>query len=213
MIPPPASIRAMAFIDGQNLFYAAKDAFGCRFPDYDVSRLAESLCQAQGWSLAQVRFYTGVPDASDDPFWNHFWVHKLAQMGRAGVHVFSRPLRYRNQTVHLPDGTACTVLVGQEKGVDVRLALDLVRMASEGSFDVALILSQDQDLSEAVEDIKMLARQQQRWLRLACAFPWSPASRNRRGIDRTDWIRIERPLYEACVDTRDYRPKRAEPGR
>jgi len=208
MPSPPSNPRAVVFVDGQNLFYAAKDAFGYRFPNYDVAALANRLSADQGWTLNQVRFYTGVPDATDDAFWNHFWNHKLAHMGRAGVHVFSRPLRYRNQTVKLPDGSATTVLVGQEKGVDIRLALDLVRLASDRQYDVGLILSQDQDLTEAVEDVKLVARQQDRWIRLACAFPASPTSRNRRGIDKTDWIKIERKLCDACIDTRDYRPKK-----
>ena len=34
--------------------------------------------------------------------------------------------------------------------MDVRLAVDVVRMAREKLYDVALIFSQDQDLSEAV---------------------------------------------------------------
>jgi len=196
MSTPPAKPRAIVFVDGQNLFYAAKDSFGSQFPDYDVALLAGRLCHGQGWELTPSRFYTGVPDSADDPHWNHFWHHKLAQMGRVGVHVFSRPLRYRNQTVRLPDGSAHSFLVGQEKGVDVRLALDLVRLASDRHYDVGLILSQDQDLTEAVEDV-----------RLASAFPSSPASRNRRGIDKTDWIRIDRNLYNECKDARDYRPK------
>ena len=41
-------------------------------------------------------------------------------MGREGIHVVSRPLRYRNQTVRLPDDTEHTVLVAEEKGIDVR---------------------------------------------------------------------------------------------
>lgn len=204
----PAHPNAIEFVDGQNLFYGVKEAFGCLFPNYDVLALASRLCADQGWSLVQIRFYTGVPHAADDPFWNHFWVHKLAQMGRAGVHVFSRTLRYRNQTVTLPDGKMHTFLVGQEKGVDIRIALDHVRLASERSYDIALILSQDQDLTEAVEDVKLVARDQHRTVRVACAFPYSPTTRNRRGIDRTDWVRIERKLYDACVDERDYRPKK-----
>ena len=54
---------------------------------------------------------------------------------------------------------------------------------------------------------KAIAREQKRWIRLACAFPCSPTTQNRRGIDRTDWIRIDRRTYDACIDRRDYRPK------
>ena len=51
----------------------------------------------------------------------------MAVMGTRGIRTFSRPLRYRNQTVTLPDGTPTVTLVGQEKGADVRIALDIVR--------------------------------------------------------------------------------------
>jgi hypothetical protein len=42
---------------------------------------------------------------------------------------------------------------------------------------------------------------------MASAFPFSPASPNRRGINGTDWIKIDRATYDACLDSRDYRPK------
>jgi len=36
----PANPRAIAFVDGQNLFNAAKEAFGYTYPNYDVLKLA-----------------------------------------------------------------------------------------------------------------------------------------------------------------------------
>jgi uncharacterized LabA/DUF88 family protein len=204
----PGVKRAVAFVDGQNLFYAAKKAFGYRFPDYNPKALAERISASRGWTLSQTFFYTGIPDPIDNPFWNHFWTAKLAVMGTRGIRTFSRSLRYRNQTVHLPGGGTTTILVGEEKGVDVRLALDVVRMARENQFDVALIFSQDQDLSEAADEVKAISVQQGRWIKVACAFPLSPTSENRRGINRTEWITIDRATYDACLDPNDYRPKK-----
>jgi hypothetical protein len=126
-------------------------------------------------------------------------------MSRRGIHTFSRPLRYRNETLTLPDGTQHSVLVGQEKGVDVRLALDVVRGALRADYDVALIFSQDQDLSEVADEIRAVAAQQDRWIKVASAFPMSPTSGNRRGIEKTDWIRIARAEYDQCIDPSDYR--------
>lgn len=206
MPPEPPVKRAVAFIDGQNLFHAVRETFGYTYPNYDVSALAHAICNRQGWQLDKVRFYTGIPDATDDPFWNHFWLHKLAMLGRQGVAVYSRPLRYRNRRVRLLDGTEHTYLAGEEKGIDVRIALDTVRMAHRGEFDVALVFSQDQDLSEVAEEVRTIAREQGRWLKIACAYPISPTSRNRRGINKTDWIPIDRALYDTCLDRRDYRP-------
>jgi uncharacterized LabA/DUF88 family protein len=207
--PEPAQKRATAFIDGQNLFHAAQETFGHRYPSYDIRELALTICRSHGWIFSGARFYTGVPDDQDDPFWHHFWTAKLAQMGREGVVPFSRSLRYRNQTVRLPDGSEHTLLVGQEKGIDIRIALDVVRLAHERAYDVAILFSQDQDLSEVADEVRRISREQNRWIKIASAFPSSPTSRNRRGINKTDWIPIDRPTYDACLDRRDYRPKKS----
>lgn len=203
----PAIKRAVAFIDGQNLFHAAREAFGYTYPNYDVVALAGSVCARAGWELVRVHFYTGVPDARDDAAWNGFWVAKLLTMSRQGVHTYSRPLRYHNRLVKLPDGSQHTYLAGEEKGIDVRIAIDVIRIAHRREYDVALIFSQDQDLSEAATEIRTISREQDRWIKIASAFPVSLLARNTRGIERTDWFPIERATYDACIDRRDYRHK------
>jgi len=203
----PTIKRTRAFIDGQNLFWAARHAFGYRFPNYDPLKLAYAVTQSRGWNLDGVHFYTGIPEISDDEFWNKFWTSRLAVMGSRRIITYSRHLKYRNQNIHLPDGTETTILVGQEKGIDIRIALDVVRMARQNKIDVALIFSQDQDLSEVVDEVRQISIQQNRWIKVACAFPVSPTSTNKRGINGADWIRLDRTAYDACLDKNDYRPK------
>jgi uncharacterized LabA/DUF88 family protein len=198
--------RAVVFIDGQNLFHAAREAFGYTYPNYDVRSLSRAICASNGWQWASTRFYTGIPDASDDAYWHRFWTRKLAVIGRQGVVVRSRRLRYRYRSFVLPDGSHQRFLVGEEKGIDVRLALDIVALAHRQTFDVALVISQDQDLAEVAEEIRVIAREQKRWIKIASAYPVSSATRNRRGINKTDWIPIGRDLYDRCLDQRDYRP-------
>ncbi len=205
-VEPPIK-RTVSFIDGQNLYHAARESFGHSHPNYDVSTLSRAVCDTLGWELSQVGFYTGVPDRRDDAFWNYSWSHKLAQLGRQDVHTYSRPLRYRNKRVTLPDGTEHTFLTGEEKGIDVPIAIDVIRMGHHNEYDVALIFSQDQDLSEVADEIRTIGREQNRWIKVACAFPSSPTSINKRGINKTDWIQIDRGMYDACLDRRDYRPK------
>lgn len=203
-IEPPFK-RAVASFDGQNLFHAAKDAFGYSYPNYDPLELARRVCALKGWNLARVHFYTGLPSPQVNQFWHDFWCKKLAVMGTRGIHTFSRTLKYRHETVNLPDGTETTVFVGREKGIDVRLALDVVRMARANEFDVALIFSQDQDLSEVADEVRAISVAQDRWIKVACAFPVSPTYNNTRGINRTDWIKLDKAFYDACRDPNDYR--------
>lgn len=202
----PAIKRTFAFIDGQNLFHQAKDAFGYRFPNYDIAELARVVSEPNGWQLTETRFYTGVPDATAEPVWNSFWVNKATHMGQRGIKVITRPLRYRNKIVRLPDGTQHSFLTGEEKGIDVRIALDVIAGARNRLYDVAIVFSQDQDLAEVASEIRTIAVEQGRWIKIACAFPDSPTAHNRRGINNTDWVRIDRATYDRCIDPRDYRP-------
>jgi hypothetical protein len=149
------------------------------------------VCERQGWRLEGIRFYTGVPDKREDPNWNQFWAKKLAIMGTRGISTFVRSIRH-----------------GVEKGIDVKIALDVVRMARRDELDVALIFSQDQDLAEVVDEVILIAKEHARWIKVACAFPDDPSGKRSRGMNRTDWIRIDKATYDKCLDPTDYRPKR-----
>ena len=78
-------------------------------------------------------------------------------------------------------------------------------------FDVAVMFSQDQDLSEVAREIRDIVQRQGRWIKVASAFPVSPVSTNRKGINFTDWIPIDRATYDLCLDVCDYRPKKSGP--
>lgn len=195
------------FIDGQNLFHSAMKAFGYTYPNFDPLKLAKALCKKCDWSFQGVRLYTGIPDKEDNEQWHLFWAAKKLSMIRAGVYVYSRPLRYRNKTITLPDGTQHTLLVGEEKGIDVRMALDIINLAHKRAYDVALVLSQDQDLSEVADELRIIAKEQNHWIKIASAFPHSPTVKNARGINNTEWLKIDRSTYDRCIDTKDYRTK------
>ena len=209
MAKEPKTKRAICFIDGQNLFHSVKQAFGYSFPNYDVSSLSQLVCGANGWNCTGVRFYTGVPDAGDKPFWYDFWTAKGAQMGREGVVVFTRALKYRNKEVKLPDGTTHAFLDGDEKGIDVRLAIDVIRLAHKGEYDVAVIFSRDQDLSEVEDEIRAISIDQQRWIRIASAFPFSPAVKGFRELTTRNGSKLSGPAMTPALtdETIDRRKK------
>ncbi len=207
----PTNKRLVAFVDGQALYHAAREAFGHVFPDYDVTKLAQAVADLKDWQLVKVYFYTGIPEKHENPFWHEFWAAKLAVMGTRNISTFTRPLRYSNKVVPLKDGTTQTIRVAREKGIDLRLALDAVRLAWQSDYDVALIFSQDQDLSEAVDEIRMISRRHRRWLKVASAYPSSATYPNDRGINGADWIKINKAMYNLCLDPIDYRPKPKPP--
>ncbi|WP_281250889.1 NYN domain-containing protein [Salibaculum halophilum] len=196
----------MAFFDGQNLFQHAMAAFGHHHPNYDPIKLHNAVCAAHGWTPNLVRFYTGVPDPRRQKMWAGYWDKRIIALQRSGVSVTKRTLRYREVETKLPDGSTDVEVVPQEKGVDVRLALDLVKCARRREFDVAVLFSQDQDLSEVVDEVKEIASEQGRNITICCPFPYGPKATVKRGVDRTNWFRMDEAFYNECLDPKDYRP-------
>lgn len=94
----------------------------------------------------------------------------------------------------------------REKGIDIRICLDIVRMARKHQFDVAVVFSQDQDLSEVAREIRAIAADSANWLKMVSAFPANPTASSRRGINNTDWFPMSKRFYDACLDPRDCRP-------
>ncbi len=154
-----------------------------------------------------VRFYTGVPDPRRDGRWHGYWANRLLAMRRRGIVVERRPIRYHKHAIKLADGSIETEYIPREKGIDLRLGLDVVRLARTDQLDVAVIFSQDQDLAEVVGEIKDIARDAGRWIKVVSAYPSGPEATAERGIDGAEWYRMEQPFYDACLDERDYRPK------
>jgi len=40
--------RVIAFVDGQNLYHALKKTFNYHYPNYDIKKLANKICEQQG---------------------------------------------------------------------------------------------------------------------------------------------------------------------
>jgi len=194
-------MRTIVFIDGQNLYHLAKEAFGCggtgpviySYPSYDVERLAKRLTNAKsGRILTQIRFYTGVPNpdvGDDEERWHTFWTNKLRYIKNQGIYVYKGRINSSRQ----------------EKGVDVSLAIDLIDLTYQVKYDLAIIVSQDWDFGPAVRLAKVIARGQGRIIEFESCFPYGTGSTSARGIPGTTWIKIDQSLYDLCIDLNDYR--------
>ncbi len=195
----PDHKRAIAFIDGSNVRYAAKEAFGEDIGNYNPLALAKLVCEENGWQLNGVHFYLGVPDINVTEDGHYAWMKRCSRWRRQGVNVFTRALQ------HDVSGAA------REKGIDVRLALDVMAHHTRGDFDVAIIFSQDQDFSEVVDEVKSAARLQGRWIQVVSAFPHSDTSNNDKGVAGTMPLHISGNLFGQALDTSENRKLRFVP--
>ena len=137
--------------------------------------------------------------------WHRYWSNRLLAMRRNGILVTTRQVRYRKTEIPLSDGQIKSVVTAQEKGIDVRIALDIVRMARQDQLDVAVVFSQDQDLAEVAAEVKDIARASGRWIKIVSAFPAGQNATSSRGINGTDWFKMNEEFYNNCLDPKDFR--------
>jgi uncharacterized LabA/DUF88 family protein len=139
-------VRAVVFIDHQNMYKGAREAFGWKlerghYGNFKPLALARLLAPEAEHELAQVRIYTGVPHPEHNRLGHAITQRRIEAWRLADperVHVFPRTLRYPP-----PEG--------REKGVDVHLAVDLVRLAIEDAYELLILCSADTDLVPALE--------------------------------------------------------------
>ncbi len=146
--------RVVVFVDAQNFYRSAKRAFfepeePVRNGQFHPRALGEHLASRDsGRTLEEVRVYTGRPGGFLQPRAHAANLRQCQAWERDGCYVFSRPLRYPHRWPHNAGGQR-----PEEKGIDVAIALDMVRLAMSGSYDIAILCSADTDLVPAVEAV------------------------------------------------------------
>lgn len=118
--------RIAIFIDGNNLFHAAR-TIGI---EVDYAKLLKLLCK--GGSLLRAFFYTGVDEnaAKQQGF--------LLWMRRNGYRVVQKELKV------FPDGT-------KKANLDVEIAVDMLGLC--GKYETAILVSGDEDFAYAVNAV------------------------------------------------------------
>jgi uncharacterized LabA/DUF88 family protein len=207
------AVRAHVFIDGQNLAFAAKNAFDCPMANYDILALAVAACELRGWQASNISFYTGLPCKAFSPKLHRYWTEKLTVMRAQGVNTISLPLKYVTTCTRRADGTVATHHQAQEKGIDVRIAVDIIGAAHDQDCDAIVLFSQDNDLREALLGAQKVVARTHRTIQLACAFPISDRVASVHGIKGIPPIPISREIYERCIDKIDYTHDSKAPSR
>ncbi|MBQ0054740.1 MAG: NYN domain-containing protein [Synergistaceae bacterium] len=189
MIEPKLK-RVVTFFDIQNFYLTSKNAWGCSYPDFDPVALSIlTTSKHADWKLTGIKLYTGIHSIEKNERWHKFWTNKLNfhKEKDSRVSFYTTLLHYSGGCAH-------------EKGIDIRIALDLVRMARTNDYDIALLFSSDSDFCEVAGEIRAIAKEKDRWIKIVSVFP----DALKRGIDKTDWLPLSKDEYDKCTDTNNY---------
>jgi uncharacterized LabA/DUF88 family protein len=190
--------RVLVFIDHQNLHGWAWRQFlpvnAMRAEGHiDPLRLAQLLTRRRRREsiLQEVRVYRGRPSPTHQPLAAAANDRQTATWQRSPlVTVVRRPLRYPYDWPATP---------ATEKGIDVALAVDMVRMAAAKEYDAAILFSSDTDLMPAIETIMDLR------LGHVEISTWSGAKRLRRPNTQLPFCHfVNASEYASLRDQTDY---------
>lgn len=141
-------IGATLFVDYQNMYRSARDAFGwnaegAHFGNFRPELLAQQLARANHTLYVDsIRVYTGIHTPRGNAHQNAAMNRRMSAWIADGpdlTEVFPRPLAYRGR------GNA------REKGVDVELAIDMVSLALDEAYTTLILASADTDLIPAID--------------------------------------------------------------
>jgi uncharacterized LabA/DUF88 family protein len=192
--------RVAIFIDYQNVHLSAAHRFRSadearRLSHIDPVRLADLVLARRRTDgvLTDIRVYRGRPSPDHQPAAAGASDRQAAGWVRdPRLTLVRRQLRYPKDWPVAP---------AQEKGIDVALAVDFVRLAGEGAFDVGVLFSRDTDLVPALEAARDLRGG---GVHVEVAT-WRGLSRLRFPGSQLPWCHyLDVADYEACRDRTDY---------
>src|SRR3990167_8267686 len=136
--------RGAVFIYGRNFHYKLRDL---NIPNITYFQYGDfSTWLARGRQLVTKKYYVGVVRARDND-------EKGQKMRQNQVRLFNSLTSRKNGFVVERGYIMHHDGVFYEKGVDVKLAVDIVVGAYENLYDVAIIVSSDTDLIPAVQKV------------------------------------------------------------
>lgn len=137
-----ASERISILVDGSNMYHYLRELGLTGLAEFDYKAFAEFL--ARGRSIECATYYVGKVRSQGDAkgeelrSWQQQLVARLERMS------------WRVEYGHMLKNNG----VFQEKGVDVHIAVDLLKGAYENRFDTAVLVSSDTDLIPAIEAVR-----------------------------------------------------------
>ncbi len=138
--------RVAVFIDGSNFYNGLRDNIGRM--DVDFHRFGRKLSELAEGELLRIYYYNARVDPDFDP-------ENYEKQQRFITHLAHTPhltLRLGKLVYYQVRGEETgRKHYAVEKGLDVKLAIDLVRLAVNRACEVAVIVSGDKDLAEVVD--------------------------------------------------------------
>lgn len=143
------SERVIIFIDGSNFYHSIKETFNVYHEEIDFRKLIDIL--KAGRLLVGVYYYNAALDIKFNK--DVYWKQQKFFADLRKIPGFNVILANMRKTVRANGKIEYTV-----KGDDIYLGIDMVSLAYENQYDIAILVSGDGDFSPAVKRVQKLGK-------------------------------------------------------
>ena len=208
------SKRAIIFIDANNWYHNIKGWFTPS--DIDIKKLCNLISKEKNLEIIEIRWYVSMPSIDDNELIYKRQRSFLGHLEKQGIKIITRKLqRLSNKEIikkrqELLDSwdlcEICKPIVEssfldikdqnqKEKGIDVWIAIDMVKEALENNLDYCVLISGDADFVPALNLVKELNK------KVISAFPPKGYSNELR--QKFDYFIIKKEDISKCL--KDYK--------
>ncbi|MCH7850132.1 MAG: NYN domain-containing protein [Nanoarchaeota archaeon] len=142
--------RAIVFVDGNNWYHNVKSIVK-KPKSVDFGRLANLIAKHFDMEVLEIRYYNSTPDIGlgEDNYYKHMVF--LAGLKKKGIYVNTNKLKKIKTNGKI---------IRLEKGIDVTIAVDMIKMALiEKKCESCILISGDSDFLPVMRLIKEAGRE------------------------------------------------------
>ena len=208
--------KAIVFVDANNWYHNLKGWFTPS--EIDISKVVNFIAKEKKLEVLEIRWYASVLSIEDNKLDYMKHMNFLSILQGKGIRVITRKLqRLSNKEILkkrqelLESWDLCDVCKPivkesfldisdhskKEKGIDVRIAIDMVKEALQDNVDYCILISGDADFIPAFDLIKEIGKDV-----LSCSVPRGYSNELRQ---KFPYMLLDRDILNKCF--RDYKGK------
>ena len=145
------------YVDGFNLYYGAVK--GTAYKWLDIQKMVQLILPKN--QILKIKYFTALvnarPQDPDQPIRQQMYLRALKTIPNLEIvlgHFLTHPVRLPLVNPTAGQNSYAEVIKTEEKGSDVNIATHLLHDGYQGAYSVAIVISNDSDLVEAIKIVR-----------------------------------------------------------
>ncbi|HUM63235.1 MAG TPA: NYN domain-containing protein [Anaerolineaceae bacterium] len=150
-------IPSYVYVDGFNLYYGAVK--GTAYKWLDIQKMVQLILPKN--QILKIKYFTALvnarPQDPDQPIRQQMYLRALKTIPNLEIvlgHFLTHPVRLPLVNPTAGQNSYAEVIKTEEKGSDVNIATHLLHDGYQGAYSVAIVISNDSDLVEAIKIVR-----------------------------------------------------------